>query len=88
VGESRVRRLLERCELPIGLLALAVVPAFILEDRAVDRPTIRTAAYLTNWFACLVFCAEFLARVVTAPQRLRFVRERSCAWYGGRPPAR
>ncbi len=74
---GRVRRLLERCELPIGLLALAVVPALVLEDRAVD-PTIRTAAYLTNWFVWLVFCAEFLAKFAIAPQRLRFVRT---AWF-------
>jgi voltage-gated potassium channel len=77
VTSERVRRLVERCELPIGLLALAVVPALILQDDAVD-PTIRTIASLTNWFVWLAFCAEYLLKLAIAPRRLRFVRE---AWF-------
>ena len=47
----------------MGLLALAVVPALVLEDRATD-PAIRTAAHLTNWVVWLAFCGELLGRML------------------------
>jgi voltage-gated potassium channel len=63
-------------EWPIAVMALLVVPALILEDRATD-PAIRHAAYLANWIVWLAFCAEFVIRWV-ADGRGRFLRE---AWF-------
>jgi len=60
-------------ELAMGLLALAVVPALILEDHSPD-PVIRRAAELTNWLVWLAFCVDFLVRLGAAQKRLKFVR--------------
>jgi len=63
-------------ELVMGLLALAVVPALILEDHSPDL-AIRRAAELTNWVVWLAFCVDFLVRLGLARARLNYVRS---AW--------
>jgi voltage-gated potassium channel len=69
----RLERVLRACDVPMGLLALAVVPAIVLEDRATD-PLLRSIANGVNWFVWLAFCGEFVAGLVLARERLRFVR--------------
>lgn len=76
MNAPRVQRVLDACELPVGLLALAVVPALILEDAA--DPTLRQAASITNWVVWLAFCAEYLGHLALAPDRRRFVKS---AWF-------
>jgi voltage-gated potassium channel len=63
-------------EWPIAILALLVVPALILEDRATD-PFIRDAAHMINWAVWLAFCLEFLLRW-SAAGTWRFIRT---AWF-------
>ncbi len=53
-----VRRILNRVEWPLAILALLVVPVLILEDRTTD-PAIRWVCSFINWFVWLAFVAEF-----------------------------
>jgi voltage-gated potassium channel len=75
--QARIQRLVERSDLPIGLLALAVVPVLLLEDHASDSRII-TAARVGNWAIWLAFCAEFFVKLWLAPSRPRFVKS---AWF-------
>lgn len=60
-------------EWPLGLLALLVIPALIIEERAAS-PWLRQAAVALNWTIWLAFCADFVVRWLADP-RLRFLRE-------------
>jgi voltage-gated potassium channel len=60
----------------MGLLALAIVPALILEDAT--NPAIRRAAEVTNWVVWVAFCAEYVAKLVFASRRVEYVRR---AWF-------
>lgn len=73
---ARLVRLADALEWPVALLALLIVPALVLEERATD-PRLREASYITNWIVWLAFVAEFAIRWAAA-RRLRFVRE---AWF-------
>jgi len=73
---SRTTKLLNALEWPIAFLALLVVPALVLEDRATD-PHIRETARLVNWIVWLAFCAEFGIRWAAA-RTTRFLRT---AWF-------
>jgi voltage-gated potassium channel len=68
----RVRSL----EWAMAILALLVVPALILEDRATD-PALRTAALVINWTVWLAFVTEFIIGFALAGQRRAFLR---AAW--------
>jgi voltage-gated potassium channel len=57
----------------LSLLALAVLPVLLVEDRATDE-TLRAAAYVLNWGIWLAFCAEFVVKLWLARERLRYVR--------------
>jgi voltage-gated potassium channel len=70
---TRVRRALEW---PMAVLALAVIPALLLDDGA--SPTVHLVAVTTNWFVWLAFCAEFLTLLLLAPRKGQFVRE---SWF-------
>lgn len=73
---ARWMRLADWLEWPVACLALLVIPALVLEERAID-PRLREAAYITNWVVWLGFCVEFAIRWAAQP-RLRFLRE---AWF-------
>jgi voltage-gated potassium channel len=73
---SRLIRLADALEWPVAFLALLIVPALVLEEKASD-PRLREIAYVTNWIVWVAFCAEFAVRWA-ADRRLRFVRD---AWF-------
>jgi voltage-gated potassium channel len=64
-------------DLPLALLALLIVPALILEDRA-QSLYIREAAHAINWIVWLAFCAEYVGKLLFAPSRHQYVRD---AWF-------
>jgi voltage-gated potassium channel len=61
----------------MALLAVAVVPALLVEDRAAD-PMLRAGATVVTWTIWLAFTAEFVVGLVRARERARFVRE---SWF-------
>jgi voltage-gated potassium channel len=70
--DSIVRRL----EWPVALLALLVIPALVMEERATS-PEIRLAAIAINWVVWLAFVADFGIRWA-ADRTLAFPRK---AWF-------
>jgi voltage-gated potassium channel len=62
---------------PIAILALAVVPALILQNRTTS-PDVAAVASAVNWIVWLGFCAEYVIKLALAPQRRAFVRR---AWF-------
>jgi voltage-gated potassium channel len=60
-------------EWPMAILALAVVPALVLETRG-STAEIQEVAYVANWLIWLAFCAEFVIKLWLAPRRLQYVR--------------
>lgn len=52
-------------DLPLAFLALLIVPAIILEERA-ESPYLREAALAINWIVWLAFCGEYLGKLVPA----------------------
>lgn len=71
---DRVTRILEW---PVAILALAVVPVLILENRALS-PRVLAAAAVVNWMIWVGFCAEYVVKLALAPNRGRFART---AWF-------
>ena len=63
-------------EWSMAVLALLVVPALVLEDRATE-PWLREAAHIINWIVWLAFCVEFAVRWAAAG-KWRFLRT---AWF-------
>lgn len=61
----------------MAVLALAVVPALMLEHRA-TTPAIAAAAVAINWTIWIGFCAEYLVKLTLAPKRAVYVRQ---AWF-------
>jgi voltage-gated potassium channel len=57
----------------MAMLALAVIPALLLEDGAAT-PRIQAAATVVNWVVWLAFCGEFFLRLSAAPHRMEFLR--------------
>jgi hypothetical protein len=77
VQGQRFERFARWCELPMGLLALAVVPLLVVEARATDA-FVQNLAVEANWLIWIAFCAEFATKVVLARHRLHFIRT---AWF-------
>lgn len=73
---AQYERLTRKLEWPIAILALAVVPALVIEETATS-PALLTAAVVVNWVVWLAFCGEYLARLTLAPAKGAFVRS---AW--------
>jgi voltage-gated potassium channel len=73
VVRHRAELVLDWLEWPLAILALAVVPALILETRG-TTPIIRSVAHAANWFVWLAFVAEFILRVLIAPRRWQALR--------------
>jgi voltage-gated potassium channel len=76
-SHTRYARIERALEWPVAILALAVVPALIIEDRTTSESLRRTAITI-NWIAWLAFVAEFLVRFALANHRWRYVRY---AWF-------
>ena len=68
-GSSRLQLALEW---PLAVLALLVIPALIVEEKATS-PELRAAANLLNWIIWLAFCADFIVRW-SADRRWGFLR--------------
>jgi hypothetical protein len=60
-------RFIKALEWPMALLALAVVPALLLDDGA-STPQIHLVAIAINWAVRLAFTAEFALRAAVAPE--------------------
>ena len=73
----RFERFSRGTEWPMAILAISLVPILIIENEAVD-PTVLNIALLLNWIIWLAFCAEYIAKLVLAPKRLKFIR---VAWF-------
>jgi len=61
----------------MAILALAVIPALLLDDGSATPRTHKIATAI-NWVVCLAFCGEFLLRFAVAPQRGAFARR---SWF-------
>jgi voltage-gated potassium channel len=61
----------------MALLALAVVPALILENSA-TTPQLAAAAVTVNWIIWIGFCGEYLVKLFLAPSRPAYIRQ---AWF-------
>ena len=64
-------------EWPIVVLAALVLPVLMLEEHARD-PFLQQIAAALNWAIWLAFVAEYVAKLLLAPNRNRFVRS---AWF-------
>jgi hypothetical protein len=76
MSQSRLQRIAKGLELPVALLALLVIPALVLEERAF-RPGAHTIGVALNWIVWLAFCVEFGIRW-SADRTLSFPRR---AWF-------
>jgi len=76
-ARERFERVERATDLPLALLALLIVPALILEDRA-DSAVLRQMAHSVNWIVWLAFVAEYLGKLLIAPSRRDYVRR---AWF-------
>jgi voltage-gated potassium channel len=57
----RLHQLARRLEWPMALLALLVIPALVMEERA-TAPEVRTAGVVLNWIIWVAFGGEFIVR--------------------------
>lgn len=73
----RYARLTRALEWPMALLALAVIPALLLDDGSAT-PRTHLAAMAVNWFVWIAFCAEFALRWSVAPERVTFIKR---SWF-------
>jgi voltage-gated potassium channel len=76
-ARERFERLERATDLPLAFLALLIVPALVLEERAASA-TLRQAASAINWIVWLAFCAEYIGKLALAPSRKEYVRR---AWF-------
>jgi voltage-gated potassium channel len=74
---DRYERVTRRLEWPVAILALAVVPALLLEETSSNASLLALAAAV-NWIVWLAFCGEYVARLTLAPRKMAFVRR---AWF-------
>jgi voltage-gated potassium channel len=62
---SRLQRVARSIEVPMAVLALFVIPALVMEERALTSE-VRTAGVVLNWIIWLAFVAEFIVRWTAA----------------------
>jgi hypothetical protein len=74
---ARVHAVLRALEWPMAILALAVVPALILEDRG-TTPLVRSTARAVNWAVWLAFAGEFAVKLAIASEKRALVRK---SWF-------
>jgi voltage-gated potassium channel len=72
-----LKRLLQKLEWPLAIMALLVVPALILEDRTTN-PTVRILCNGINWCVWIAFAAEFVLGLNAADRRRTFLRK---SWF-------
>jgi voltage-gated potassium channel len=77
LAKTRFERFEKLTDMPLAILALLIVPALILEDRA-DSVYVREAAHAINWIVWLAFCGEYVGKLLLAPSRRLYVRD---AWF-------
>lgn len=70
-------RLTRALEWPMAILALAVIPALLLDDGP-GTPLTHSVATGVNWIVWFAFCGEFVLRFTVAPDRQRFLRR---SWF-------
>ena len=58
---TRAERLERLFGWPLAFLSLLIIPALIIEDRAVN-PAVRQVAAAVNWLIWIAFCADFIVR--------------------------
>jgi len=76
-ARERFERLEHATDLPLAFLALLIVPALILEERA-ESQALRQAAAAINWVVWLAFCVEYVGKLLLAPSRAEYARK---AWF-------
>jgi voltage-gated potassium channel len=76
-AKERFERLEKATDLPLALLAILIVPALVLEERATS-PLLREVAHGVNWIVWLAFCAEYIGKLLLSPDRRAYVR---AAWF-------
>src|SRR5215510_8646020 len=76
-SHSAYDRLTRMLEWPMAVLALAVIPALLL-DNGSETPRVHLLAMSINWFVWLAFCAEFALKLRVAPDKRAFVRH---SWF-------
>ena len=76
-ARARFERIEHATDLPMAVLALLIVPALVLEERA-QTAGVRQLAVGLNWIVWLAFCAEYLGKLAFAPVRREFVRR---SWF-------
>ena len=74
---QRYERITKALEWPMALLALAVIPALLL-DNGSATPMTHLVASAVNWFVWLAFCTEFALRLKVAPERSTFLKK---SWF-------
>ena len=75
--EARLRRFVHWSEWPLALLALAIIPALLLDDHT-SRPEFHRAAETLNWIVWLAFCAELIVKAGLSGNARDFFRH---AWF-------
>jgi voltage-gated potassium channel len=76
-ANPRYNRITKSLEWPMALLALAVIPALLL-DNGSATPMTHLVANAVNWFVWLAFCTEFALRLSAAPERGTFLKN---SWF-------
>jgi voltage-gated potassium channel len=73
---ERFQRFAKATEWPLGVLALLIVPAILLDDHA-HRLGFHEIALWLNWIVWLTFCGELAVKAWLSPDRRYFLRH---AW--------
>jgi voltage-gated potassium channel len=71
--ETRYAQFERLVEWPMAMLALAIVPTLIIEERAASE-TVRNAASAANWVIWLAFVAELVTKLSLAPDKIACLR--------------
>jgi voltage-gated potassium channel len=74
---ERFQRFAKGTEWPLGVLALLIVPAILLDDHA-HRLRFHEVALWLNWIVWLMFCGELGVKAWLSPDRRYFFRH---AWF-------
>jgi len=77
VANYHYDRITKALEWPMALLALAVIPALLL-DNGSATPMTHAVATAVNWFVWLAFCTEFALRLRLSPERGTFLKK---SWF-------
>lgn len=63
---EHLTRFADKLDLPVGLLAILVIPALVIEDHA-SAPELLRVAFAINWIVWIAFCSEFALRFAGTP---------------------